>query len=66
MVWNQIEHLFTFGIDFVIEGWGSRQLRDQVRKEINRIGIDSVFLFIDCPREIRHERVKDRNKKLNG
>ena len=66
IVWMQVERLSKLGVDIVLEGWGSLSLRDQAREEIERIGIDHEFIYVDCPQEVRFQRVKKRNQKLNG
>ena len=49
----------------MIEGFGSRALRDAARVELQQLGIDYEFLYVDCPRELRWQRVQRRNENLN-
>lgn len=66
VVWKQVAQLSALGVDVVLEGWGSRLLRDQAREELDRLGVRYEFYFVDCPREIRLERVRKRNQRTNG
>ncbi|MGJ8657905.1 MAG: AAA family ATPase [Akkermansiaceae bacterium] len=66
VVWRQVAQLSALEVDVVIEGWGTRSLRDQARKELDRLNVSYEFYFVDCPRNIRLERVRKRNQNTNG
>lgn len=64
LIWSNIEQLSKCGVDVILEGWGTRELRDQARETLDSIGVSYQFIYIDCPREMRWERVKSRNESL--
>ncbi len=66
LIWNQVERMTSFGIDVILEGWGTRDLRDEARRELSRIGLRYQFLLVECPSDIRLERIKERNDNLAG
>jgi len=65
LIWLQVASLSKIGVPVVIEGFGSRALRDAARVELQQLGIDYEFLYVDCPRELRWQRVQRRNENLN-
>lgn len=65
LIWKQAEQMFRLNIDMVIEGYGSREMRDGVRIEAAKIGFDVKLIWVDCPAEERLRRVRMRNKNLN-
>ena len=64
LVWQQVERLADVGIDVILEGWGTRKLRDEARRELKRIGVNYQFLFVECPRDMRSQRIRERNRNL--
>jgi len=65
LIWRQVEQAITCGIDVILEGWGGRELRDQARQVLTQRNIHHQFITIECPKEVRLERVMRRNKSLN-
>ena len=66
LIWKQAQQLFDLNIDLVLEGYGTRAMRDDVRRVAEKIGYDFKLIWVDCPAEIRLERVRQRNQHLNG
>lgn len=64
LVWSQIEQFAKFGLDVVLEGWGDRAQRNEARTQLARLGLEFRFYLVDCPKEIRLERVLRRNSNL--
>jgi predicted kinase len=65
LVWRQVEQACQCKVDVILEGWGTRELRDQARAELNKMGADYEFIYVECAREVRFERVMRRNEALN-
>ncbi|MFK7805522.1 MAG: AAA family ATPase [Anaerolineae bacterium] len=65
LIWKQAKQLFGLNIDIVLEGYGSREMRDGVRTEAAKIGYVVEVIWVECPAEERLRRVHERNKNLN-
>ena len=65
LIWKQAQQIFDLGINLVLEGYGTKEMRDGVRNEAETIGFDYRLVWIDCPADIRLERVRQRNESLN-
>ncbi len=65
LIWTQAKQLHSLGIDLVLEGFGTKPMRDGVRKEAARIGYQFKLVWVECPAEIRLKRVLQRNQNLN-
>ncbi|MEM8860338.1 MAG: ATP-binding protein [Chloroflexota bacterium] len=65
VIWKQAQQLFDLEIDLVLEGYGTRAMRDDVREQAQKIGYTFRLIWIECPADIRFERVRQRNKNLN-
>ena len=66
LIFSQIEALSRLNDSVVLEGFGSRAVRNRARQELRKIGVAFEFIYVDCPREVRWQRVQERNKKLQG
>ena len=64
LVWLMVEQAFLCGIDVILEGWGTRDLRDQARSRLTRLGAEHEFIYIECDRDTRFRRVMRRNVAL--
>lgn len=65
LIWKQAKQLFKLHVDVVLEGYGSREMRDQARKDAEEIGFNCQMIWVYCPTEERLRRVKLRNQNLN-
>lgn len=65
LAWRIIERVTTLGIDVVLEGWGTRDLRDQIRKKAEELNLDLEFYFVSCPQEERLKRIRRRNERVD-
>jgi len=61
LIWRQISELSRLNVSVVVEGFGSRSLRDIARSELKRLGVDHEFIYVECPKELRWQRVMTRN-----
>ena len=59
LAWKIVEQVTSLGVDVVMEGWGSRELRDQIRKNADE------FYLVSCPQEERLKRIRKRNKQTS-
>lgn len=66
MAWESVEKLVSLGVSVVMEGWGSRELRDSARSETKRIGVRCEFVCVTSSCEERRRRVRNRNHDLKG
>lgn len=66
LIFKQAQRLFDLNVDLVLEGYGTKAMRDSVRQEAAKIGYVFRLIWIECPAELRLERVRQRNKNLNG
>jgi predicted kinase len=64
MVWSLVKSLAPTGTNILVEGWGTRPLRDQARRELDSMGVNYNFIFVDCLQDIRRERIKAQNSNL--
>nr|MDA3832182.1 AAA family ATPase [Spirochaetales bacterium] len=62
LIWVQVEALCELGVSVILEGWGSRILRDKARKKLEALHIDFEFIFVECPADERWLRVQKRNQ----
>ncbi len=62
LAWKIVERVAALGIDIVMEGWGSRELRDQIRGKAKELGLDLEFYLVTCPQEERLKRIRKRNE----
>lgn len=65
LIWKQAKQLFDLGIDLVLEGFGTKEMRDGVRREAAEIGYVCQMIWVECPADIRLKRVRQRNNNLN-
>ncbi len=65
LIWKQVEQLNALGVDVVLEGWGSRRLRDDARMKLRKIGVEHEFFYVECPRNERWKRVQRRNASMS-
>ncbi len=65
LIWRQAQRLHALGIDVVLEGYGSRAMRDGARLQATRIGFVFQMIWVDCPAQERLRRVRLRNQSLN-
>jgi len=65
LAWKIIEQIASLGSDVVIEGWGSRKLRDQVRELAKEMNLEVKFYFVSCSQDERLNRVRKRNTQSN-
>lgn len=66
LAWKLVEQLASLGIDVVLEGWGTRTLRDQIRQKATDLGMNCEFYFVSCPKSERLYRLKLRNETPAG
>lgn len=66
LAWEIAAKMTKLGVSVVMEGWGSGALRNQARRELNRIGVAYEFIYVTCPPEQRRQRVLKRNHNLQG
>ena len=59
LAWKIVEQVTSLGVDVVMEGWGSRELRDQIRKNADE------FYLVSYPQEERLKRIRKRNKQTS-
>lgn len=62
LAWKLIGDISALGVDIVIEGWGSRKLRDQVRTRARALDLEVSFYDVRCPPEERLRRIHRRNQ----
>lgn len=65
LAWKIVEQVTSLGVDVVMEGWGSRELRDQIRKNADELDLDLEFYLVSCPQEERLKRIRKRNKQTH-
>ena len=65
LIIGQVSQLLKLEVPIVLEGWGGRRLRDELRCALDEMKADYIFVFVDCPAEIRLQRVLTRNQKRN-
>ena len=63
LIMSQVAELLNLDISIILEGWGGRKLRDELRDELNQIEAHYEFIFVSCPAGIRKERVLARNSE---
>jgi predicted kinase len=63
-IWKLASHLITMGADVVLE-IGLIQQRDRLRfyQRVDDAGHELIIYVLDLPREVRRERVLERNHK---
>ena len=66
LVWKHVEQALLCEVDVILEGWGTRDLRDQARTQLNRLGANYEFIYVECARDIRFQRVMRRNEVLSN
>ncbi len=66
LIWKQAKQLFNLKLDLVLEGFGTKKMRDGVQTEAEKIGYQFKMIWVDCPADIRLQRVLRRNGNLNG
>ena len=65
LILRQTSELLKLDIPIVLEGWGGRRLRDELRRALDQLDADYVFVFVDCHSRLRLRRVLNRNKEKN-
>jgi predicted kinase len=62
-IWNVARQLHALGSDVVLElGFFTREQRDRFRSRASAAGIEIEVHVLDLPREVRRERVRERNR----
>jgi predicted kinase len=64
LIWKQAKRLYELNIDVVLEGYGTRAMRDRVKVEAAQIGFQYQVIWVECPAEERLSRVRLRNQSL--
>ena len=65
LIWRQANQLFDLKIDLILEGFGTREMREGVKQEAEKIGFHYQLIWVDCPVDERLRRVRERNQNLN-
>ena len=63
LAWKMVEKITSLGIDVVLEGWGSRALRDLIRVKAEELNLDVEFYYVSCPQDERLRRIRKRNQQ---
>ncbi|OUR97361.1 hypothetical protein A9Q84_13635 [Halobacteriovorax marinus] len=63
-IWQVCEQLLSRGVSIVLDGAAAnKEQRDLIRKKAKKHNVDFQLHFISADKEVRRERVLDRNSK---